>query len=210
MNLKTKSILAVNTIIVIVCIVMGVIGYIRAGEVFAEALKMKASADVSALYEILNTRYYGDWHLRNGILFKGEQQMDGSDGLVDSLSQICGSKVTIFNGDTRVATTVKDSAGKRAVGTKASETVINNVIIQGKNFLGKAVVMGEDHYAAYQPIKDVTGKTIGMLSPFDCACDNRDCNSVRTCIELFYRQNGRTTRRSRRYRQKNFRRQFAR
>lgn len=163
MNLKTKSILAVNTIIVIVCILMGVIGYFRAGEVFAEALKMKASADVSALSEILNYRYDGDWHLQNGILFKGSQQMDGADELVDSLSRVCGGKVTIFNGDTRVATTVKNAQGNRAVGTKASETVIDNVITQGRNFLGEAMVMGEQHYAAYQPIKDATGKTIGML-----------------------------------------------
>ena len=163
MNLKTKSILAVNTLIIIVCVLMGIIGYIRASEVFAKALQMKASADVNALAEILNHRYYGDWHLQNGILFKGEQQIDGVNEIAEYLSNICGSKVTIFNGDTRVATTVKDSAGNRAVGTKASETVIDNVITQGKFFLGEAIVMGEQHYAAYQPIKDVTGKTIGML-----------------------------------------------
>ena len=163
MGLKSKSILAVNATIVIVCVLMGIIGYFRAGEVFAEALKMKASADVKALAEILNYRFVGDWHLQNGILFKGEQRMDGADEIVDSLSQVCDGKVMIFNGDTRVATTVKDSSGKRAVGTKASETVIDNVITQGKNFLGEATVMGEQHYAAYQPIKDVTGKTIGML-----------------------------------------------
>ena len=163
MNLKTKSILAVNILIVIVCVLMGIIGYFRASEVFAKALQMKASADVNALAEILNQRYYGDWHLQNGILFKGEQQMDGVNEIAEYLSNICGSKVTIFNGDTRVATTVKDSAGTRAVGTKASASVIDNVITQGKFFLGEATVMGEQHYAAYQPIKDVTGKTIGML-----------------------------------------------
>ncbi len=163
MGLKGKSILAVNTIIVIVCILMGIIGYFRAGEVFAEALQMKATADVRSLAEILNYRFVGDWHLKNGLLFKGEQQMDGADGLVDSLSQVCGGKVTIFNGDTRVATTVKNSSGQRAVGTKASEAIINNVINQGNFFVGEATVMGEQHYAAYQPIKDVTGKTIGML-----------------------------------------------
>ncbi len=163
MNLKTKSILAVNTLIIIVCVLMGIIGYIRASEVFAKALQMKVSADVNALAEILNHRYYGDWHLQNGILFKGEQQIDGVNEIAEYLSNICGSKVTIFNGDTRVATTVKDSAGNRDVGTKASETVIDNVITQGKFFLGEAIVMGEQHYAAYQPIKDVTGKTIGML-----------------------------------------------
>ncbi|MBR0260428.1 MAG: cache domain-containing protein [Selenomonadaceae bacterium] len=163
MGLKTKAILAVNAIVIVACVLMGVIGYFRAEEGFAKALQMKAAADVQSLSEIVNNRYYGDWHLQNGILFKGEQQIDGVNEIADFLSNICNGKVTIFNGDTRVATTVKDSAGNRQVGTKASEAVIDNVITQGKFFVGKASVMGEDHYAAYQPIKDVTGKTIGML-----------------------------------------------
>ena len=111
MGLKVKSIFAVNFVVVIACMLMGFIGYLRAGEVFAKSLQMKAS----------------------------------------------------FNGDTRVATTVKDSSDKRAVGTKASQTVIDNVINQGKNFVGEALVMGKEHYAAYMPLKDATGKTLGML-----------------------------------------------
>ena len=163
MGLKTKSILAVNAIVIVACVLMGIIGYYRAEEGFAKALEMKAAADVQSLSEIVNQRYYGDWHVQNGILFKGGQQIDGVNEISDFLSNICNGKVTIFNGDTRVATTVKDSAGNRQVGTKASETVIDNVINQGKFFVGKASVMGEDHYAAYQPLKDTTGKTIGML-----------------------------------------------
>ena len=163
MGLKTKSILAVNAIVIIACVLMGVIGYFRAEQGFAKALQMKAAADVQSLSEILNHRYYGDWNLQNGILFKGGQQIDGVNEIAELLSGICNGKVTIFNGDTRVATTVKDSSGNRAVGTKASEVVIDNVITQGKNFVGEANVMGEQHYAAYQPLKDSTGKTIGML-----------------------------------------------
>ena len=163
MGLKTKAILAVNIIVIVACVLMGIIGYIRAEEGFARTLEMKAAADVQSLTEIVNSRYYGDWHVQNGILFKGGQQIDGVNEIADFLSNICNGKVTIFNGDTRVATTVKDAAGNRQVGTKASEAVIDNVITQGKFFVGKASVMGEDHYAAYQPIKDTTGKTIGML-----------------------------------------------
>ena len=163
MGLKTKSILAVNVIVIVACVLMGIIGYLRAEEGFAKALEMKASADVQSLSEILNNRYDGDWQIKDGKLFKGEQQMDDADALVDSLSQICNGKVTIFNGDTRVATTVKNAQGSRAVGTKASAAVIDNVITQGKNFVGEANVMGEQHYAAYLPLKDSSGKTIGML-----------------------------------------------
>ena len=163
MGLKTKSILAVNVIVIVACVLMGIIGYLRAEEGFAKALEMKASADVQSLSEILNDRYDGDWQIKDGKLFKGEQQMDGADAVVDSLSQICNGKVTIFSGDTRVATTVKNAQGSRAVGTKASAAVIDNVITQGKDFVGEANVMGEQHYAAYLPLKDSSGKTIGML-----------------------------------------------
>ena len=163
MGLKTKSILAVNVLIIVACLLMGIIGYLRAEQGFAKALEMKAAADVHSLTEILNYRYAGDWHLQDGSLYKGDEKFDGANDVADSLSSVCNGKVTIFNGDTRVATTVKDSGGNRAVGTKASEAVIDNVIKQGQFFVGEANVMGEQHYAAYQPIKDAMGKTIGML-----------------------------------------------
>ena len=163
MGMKTKSILAVNAIVIVACVAMGIIGYIRAEEGFAKALEMKAAADVKSLSEILNDRYQGDWHLRNGVLFKGDQQFDGANDIADSLSGICNGQVTIFNGDTRVATTVKSSAGQRQTGTPASAAVVENVLKQGKNFVGKANVMGINHYAAYQPLKDSTGATVGML-----------------------------------------------
>lgn len=163
MGLKAKSILAINAIVVAACVLMGVIGYWRAEEGFAKALQMKAAADVQSLSEILNSRYVGDWHVQNGILFKGGQQIDGVNEIAEFLSNICSAKVTLFNGDTRVATTVVDKNGNRQTGTKASEAVIANVITGGKFFVGKASVMGEDHYAAYQPLKDAAGKTVGML-----------------------------------------------
>jgi len=163
MGMKTKSILAVNAIVVIACVAMGIIGYIRAEEGFAKALEMKAAADVKSLSEILNDRYQGAWRLQNGVLFKGDTQFDGANDIADSLSNICNGQVTIFNGDTRVATTVKSSNGQRQTGTPASAAVIENVLKQGKNFVGKANVMGINHYAAYQPLKDASGATIGML-----------------------------------------------
>lgn len=163
MSIRSKSILAVNAVVILACLAMGIVSYLRAEEDFVQALQTKAAADVHSLAEILNNRYVGDWHIQDGILYKGHQQMDGVNEIADYLSNVCDSKVTIFNGDTCVATTVKDAAGTRQTGTKASAAVINTVITQGKFFVGKASVMGEDHYAAYQPIKDTTGATIGML-----------------------------------------------
>ena len=163
MSLKNKAILAVTAIVVVACVLMGVIGYIRVEDAFAKALELKAESNVQSLSEILNYRYEGDWNLRDGVLYKGETKMEGADQIVDSLSAICEGKVTIFKGDERVSTTVKDASGKRSVGTKGSPLVTQVVLDKGKSFLGKANVAGEEHYAAYQPLNDKTGKTIGML-----------------------------------------------
>lgn len=163
MGLKGKVVIGLNAAVIIACLVMGFLGYRSAQSGFSKALEMKASSDVQSLSEIMNYRYPGEWNLRDGVLYKGETKMNDADEIVDSMAQMTHGKVTIFSGDTRVATNVKDEAGKRQVGTKASQEVISHVLTGGENFLGTANVMGEDHHAAYLPIKDAAGKIIGML-----------------------------------------------
>ena len=163
MGLKAKSMIAVTIALLVACIMMGILGYISANDGFSKALQMKASSDVKSLAAVLNYQYEGDWRIENDILYKGNQKMDGADDVVDELSKLCEGKVTIFKGDTRVATTVVDASGKRAVGTKASAEVIENVLKNGKDFMGQANVMGEPHHAAYLPLKNAGGQIIGML-----------------------------------------------
>ena len=163
MGLKAKSAVAINLAIIFACVCMGILGYMSANDGFKKALEMKAESDVKSLNEILNYRYAGDWNLRDGILYKGDEQIDGNNAVVDDLSAVCDGKVTIFRGDTRVATTVTNDAGQRSVGTKASQAVIDAVLTRGENFVGQANVMGEEHHAAYRPLKDSAGKIIGML-----------------------------------------------
>ena len=163
MGLKQKSVFAINAAIIFACICMGVLGYMSASSGFSKALEMKAEGDAGALIEIINYRYPGDWKIEDGELFKGDTKFDGADKIVDELATVTGGKVTIFKGDTRIVTNVKDAAGSRQVGTKASQAIIDAVLNKGENFLGTANVVGEEHYAAYRPLKDSAGKNIGML-----------------------------------------------
>ena len=149
--------------IILACIFMGILGYKSANDGFSKALDMKAEGDVNALLEIINYRYAGDWNIKDGALYKGEVKFDDADEVVDSLAQVTGGKVTIFKGDTRVATNVKDASGKRQVGTKASQAIIDAVLTKGENFVGTANVVGEEHHAAYRPLKNSSGKIVGML-----------------------------------------------
>ncbi len=70
---------------------------------------------------------------------------------------------TIFEGDTRAYTTVVQSDGERAVGTKLSDEVAAVVIGQGRSHVGKAMILGEEHICSYMPVKDKDGKVTGLL-----------------------------------------------
>ncbi|MBR2179988.1 MAG: methyl-accepting chemotaxis protein [Selenomonadaceae bacterium] len=163
MNLQTKSVVSFNVVIVLVCICMAILGYRSADNGFGISLQSKASSNVKSILEIVEFRYPGEWHIEAGGLYKGKLKIDGNNEVVDFLGAICEGQVTIFQNDTRVATTVKGTDGQRSVGTKASDKVIEEVIKGGKSYTGRAEVVGQDYHAAYVPIKNGSGNVIGMI-----------------------------------------------
>ncbi len=71
--------------------------------------------------------------------------------------------VTIFLDDVRIATNVLDSEGNRAVGTRVSDTVYKKVVAEGKSWVDRAFVVTDWYLTAYEPIRDIEGKIIGIL-----------------------------------------------
>ncbi|MGC5327899.1 methyl-accepting chemotaxis protein [Brevibacillus sp. SYSU BS000544] len=126
----------------------------------SEALE-KAKSDLALGYAYIDSKYEGDWKVEGDILYKGSQKINDNEKIVDEIGKMTGDTVTIFLGDTRVTTNVINE-GKRAVGTKASETVAAKVLKEGQTFLGEANVVGKIYQAAYQPIRDASGTIIGI------------------------------------------------
>lgn len=119
--------------------------------------------DLAGTYEILFKHHYpGDWRVTGDKLYKGKVLMNGNFAVVDQVKESYGVEATIFMGDTRVATTVRDAAGHRKVGTKAAPYVAEAVLKQGQNYYGTADVAGTPHLTAYMPLKDAQGKVVGM------------------------------------------------
>ncbi len=71
--------------------------------------------------------------------------------------------VTIFLDDTRIATNVLDNEGRRAIGTRISENVYENVVGKGTSWLDRAFVVTDWYLTAYEPIRNINGKIIGIL-----------------------------------------------
>lgn len=70
---------------------------------------------------------------------------------------------TIFLDDLRISTNVKDERGERAVGTRIQEEVYNRVVIEEKPWIGRAYVVTDWYITAYEPIRNLNGKVIGIL-----------------------------------------------
>ncbi len=70
---------------------------------------------------------------------------------------------TIFLDDLRVSTNVKDENGERAVGTRIAEDVYNKVILEGEPWIGRAYVVTDWYITAYEPIRNINGKILGIL-----------------------------------------------
>jgi two-component system NtrC family sensor kinase len=71
--------------------------------------------------------------------------------------------VTIFLEDVRIATNVIKLDSTRAVGTRVSEEVYNQVLIQGERFADRAFVVNDWYLSAYDPIYDPDDNIIGIL-----------------------------------------------
>ena len=94
--------------------------------------------------------------------------LNNDNRLVDTISRIVydqeeGGAATIFLGDVRIATSVRDTAGERAIGTLMSGEVAAAVLDQGRRWSSRAFVLKDWNLSAYEPIKDPQGKVIGAL-----------------------------------------------
>lgn len=86
------------------------------------------------------------------IVYKGEKYKDKDIGTA-----------TIFQSDLRISTNVLNDQGRRAVGTRVSREVNDAVLRNGRHWVDRAFVVNEWYITAYEPIKDIDGRIVGML-----------------------------------------------
>ena len=107
-----------------------------------------------------------------GVLYGGNL-LNRNYKIVDKVKEIVYQEVkykgkdigtaTIFQGDLRVSTNVEAEDGSRAIGTRVSEEVYEQVLVKGLPWIHRAFVVNDWYIAAYVPIKDIKGKIIGIL-----------------------------------------------
>ena len=108
--------------------------------------------------------HYGtNFHSENGELSVGDTKLNDKNEIADAVVALVGGNATIFSGDTRVATNVKNADGSRAVGTKLAKNSAFEAVFAGKNYRGETDILGKRYITAYDPIKDSSGQVVGVL-----------------------------------------------
>ena len=101
---------------------------------------------------ILLNRNYEIVDRIKGIVFKEERYKGRETGTA-----------TIFQGDLRISTNVKNERGDRAVGTLLMAEVKRTVLDEGRPWVARAFVVNDWYITAYEPIRDVAGRIVGIL-----------------------------------------------
>jgi methyl-accepting chemotaxis protein len=106
-----------------------------------------------------------DWRLDDdGQLMLGDQPAEGLDALVAEVSRITHDQVTVFAGDTRIATSLRRPGGTRPVGTKLAAGPVRDAVVgHGQAYRGLSDILGTPYFTAYEPLSGTDGKQIGII-----------------------------------------------
>ena len=94
--------------------------------------------------------------------------LNGDERVVDTITRIVYDRevkgaATVFLGDVRIATSVRDSDSNRATGTLMSTEVANDVLERGRRWSDRAFVLNDWFISAYEPIRDIEDRIVGAL-----------------------------------------------
>ncbi len=114
----------------------------------------------------------GEYSMQGDDLYKGDVNLSQEMGaLVDNYAAANEAQITLFFGDVRRATTIKDAQGNLIVGTKADAKAAAEVLNAGNTYhRDDFVIDGNLYYGFYVPVTDSTNKIVGMI----CATKDRE------------------------------------
>ena len=109
---------------------------------------------VYAIEHEMNLLSDGEFTAKDGILYKGDYDLSADTGFFDEFKTYTDVDITIFWANERLATSVVDKTGARAVHTTMSDELYQTICEDGSYFSEDVVVVDEDYYGYYELFKD--------------------------------------------------------
>ena len=157
MNFKRK----ILCLIIFPCIVITtIISTIAIKQLESYTTTMRVTTLSSLTTTIQSYVGTGTFHEKDNNVYFGKKMLSDVMSSLESLHSndiVC----TIFEGDTRVATTIDDDS---ILGTGTDKDIVNQVLRQGGNYTGDNIMIGDKPYSGYySPLYDDTRNIVGML-----------------------------------------------
>lgn len=166
-NLKLQYKMLILAIIPV--LVMGIVAILISNTVVKNKLlddakqKLKATSNaVLAAYD----QNAGDYFVNaTGDVWKGAYNVSLSTPFIDDIAAKTGIEITFFYNDTRLVTSLKDADGKRILGSKAGDFLVENVLKDGNEvFTNRVLVDGTFYFGYYVPVhQNNSDEIIGMV-----------------------------------------------
>ena|GEM_PF-796711 len=144
---------------------------IRSSSVIGSMVEMELETQLHTTVEVAARHFIdaaesgdGTWVMDGDTLTLGGVAPISREDPIFSSAEARDVYQTLFVGDTRYGTSIKDESGKPVINTKASDVVIEEVLKGGQNKYIKSVdIVGQDFAGYYIPIKDKSGQIVGMM-----------------------------------------------
>ena len=136
----------------------------------------------------VNNLATGNFMYTNEKFYKGRKNISDDMSFFDNFSHEVDLQVTVFYGDTRVATSLIDENGNRIIGTKANPEIYDKVVNKGEYYYSESVnLVGKEYYAMYGPLyQSNSDEIIGMVFVgFDKAIMNEIYNNTLVANLIF-------------------------
>lgn len=171
--MKKKRGMSIGVLLVLLLVIpmvaISAVNVVSGAKRIRNALLESNQASVEALCVSLSEAYEsmftGEWRYEDETLFKGTGNVTlRTQSMLDTIKEQKDYDITLFWGDTRVLTTLKNEDGERITGTKADEKVTEQVLNQGLPYFNqKFKVNGVESYVGYEPLQNPDGKVVGMI-----------------------------------------------
>ncbi len=162
-RLRIKIMLVALFPMILMAVIVGITAARNMREGMQQEMMYALETEAHSLEQLYNAVNDDAYSVSGDKLMKGSFNVTDETDFLDSLVEGTDMQVTLFYGDTRMATTLKDQSGKRLTGTKADESVAKAVTQDGRTVEDYNITIdGEKYYACYAPLKDSGDKVIGM------------------------------------------------
>ena len=162
-RLRIKIMLVALFPMILMAVIVGITAARNMREGMQQEMMYALETEAHSLEQLYNAVNDDAYSVSGDKLMKGSFNVTDETDFLDSLVEGTDMQVTLFYGDIRMATTLKDQSGKRLTGTKADESVAKAVTQDGRTVEDYNITIdGEKYYACYAPLKDSGDKVIGM------------------------------------------------